>query len=119
MSFGIHVFSHPSLPRFRGTVRERLRGLRRFPGRARRDRGDCRILLGFRLGANHVEADFVVVLSKFKIQNVPFSSALFFRQAFISEPKNVEAAFVAFKKSACPHFPPRRRLASRLPSLPR
>src|SRR3989338_4013831 len=45
------ILQHPSPWRFRGIVRERLRGPRRFPGRERRDRGGYRILRGFRLSA--------------------------------------------------------------------
>src|SRR3970040_319707 len=41
------ILQLPSPWRFRGIVRERLRGLQRSPGRERRDRAGCRILRGF------------------------------------------------------------------------
>jgi len=82
MSFGIHVFSHPSLPRFPGTVRERLRDLRRFPGQEHLDREGCRILRGFRPGARRYRETSRYCMNTVELRLVLFVSLLSGKLAF-------------------------------------
>jgi hypothetical protein len=62
----------PNQPRFRGTVPERPRDLRRFPGREHRDQGDCRILRGFRLGARRFASSLVAEIGLISLSPLGF-----------------------------------------------